>query len=311
MSSTNSVAVYEILIRNSQIKGRYKYAPLGQIPDGKKSHDLMDIVQKFGNQHTKYRTYLVNKGNRIVKISNVTSDLGKREISFFVHQGSYGTKSEIVSSKSLSKTYDKLHDEGDAFAHFVYMKLPAKGNRGFIIFHMIGNIGVKSWFRHYFETYIQSLMTHCGIILRPLASEEVLNKWLKDADVKAIRIAHFEPNNADDPSNYLNDENVEKTLVLSKPGGNFGKLSTFLNSTKRREKIVALSDPTCSGATAEVVWNGRSRSVSLDTSKNPKAKFVLDPKDVTFNAGIPDLKSITNYSRKLIIDLEVEIAGGA
>lgn len=271
----------------------------------------MEIVEKFCNQHTKYRTYLVNKGNRIVRVSNVTSDTGKRDIGFFVHQGSYGTKSEIVSSKSLSKTYDKLHDEGDAFAHFMYMKLPAKGVRGFIVFHMIGNIGVKSWFRHYFETYIQSLMTHCGVILRPLASEEVLNKWLKDAEVKAIRIAHFEPSNAGDPSDYLSDETIEKTLILRKPGGNFGKLRTLFNNTKRREKIVALSDSTCSGATAEVVWNGRARSVSLDTSKNPKAKFVLDPNDVVFNGGIPDFQSIKSYSRKLITDLEVEVAGGA
>lgn len=311
MSSTNSVAVYEILIRNSQIKGRTKYAPLGKIPDGNKSHDLLNLVEKFCTQRAKYRTYLVNKGNRIVKVSNLASDATKRDIGFFVHQGSYGTKSEIVSSKSLSKTYDKLHDEGDAFAHFVYMKLPAQGTRGFVVFHMIGNISVKSWFRHYFEVFVQGLMSHCGVTLRPLSSEEVLNKWLKDADVKSIRIAHFEPEGADDPSNYLGDENVEKTLILRKPGGTFGKLSTLLNNTKKREKIVALSDSTCSGATAEVVWNGRARSVSLDTSKNPKAKFVLDPKEVTINDGIPDQKSITSYSRKLIKDLEVEVAGGA
>ena len=309
--STNSIAVYEILVRNTQLKGRLKYAPLDAVPDGTKKRDMYDLIHSFLKEREKYRTYLVNKGNRIVRVSNLTQENKTRDLIFFVHQGSYGTKSEIVSSKSLSKTYDKLHDEGDAFAHFAFVRLPKNSNRGLVLLHSIGNVGVKSWFRHYLETYIQGKMPHCSVKIRPLASEDVLKKWLKNADVKSIKVSHFEPEDETDPANYLGDDSVEKTLILRKSKGSFGPLSSFLNKTKKREKIVALSDEDCSDVTAEVVWNGRPRVVSLNPKKNPKVKFILEEKDVEFDDGAPVFSSFSKYAKKLAIDLQAELAGGA
>lgn len=309
--STNSIAAYEILVRNTQIKGRYKYAPLDAVPDGTKNRDMYDLIHSFLKEREKYRTYLVNKGNRIIRISNLTQEKKARDLIFFIHQGSYGTKSEIVSSKSLSKTYDKLHDEGDAFAHFAFLRLPKNSNRGLVLLHSIGNVGVKSWLRHYLETYIQGKMPHCSVNIRPLASEYSLKKWLKNADVRSIKVSHFEPKNETDPANYLGDDSVEKTLILSKPKGSFGRLSSFLNNTKKREKIVAISDENCSDVTAEVVWNSRPRVVSLNLSKTPKVKFILEDKDVEFDEGAPVFSSFSKYAIKLANDIQSEIAGGA
>lgn len=307
--SSHSVSAFEITVRNSEIKGKDKNSVLDSMTIGGKGYDFLDVIESFLKSHLVYKTFLVNKGNRLVKVEKIQRTKNGRDLSFYVRQGAYGAPGEIISAKSLKTTYSRASHESDVSAYFVQIRIPKDSKTGYAILHSIGNVGVKSWLADRLGEYVNQKSSKCAFRLRPLCSTLALKTYLKDAEVRSLRISHFEPNASTDIANFLNDEKVEKTLTLKREGG-FGKLGGFLSKGKKRDQLIALSDENCNDVKADVTFNGRSRTISLEGSKTPKAKFYLTEPDTKFDDGLPTHSSIAAYATALLDDLVNESTAG-
>jgi hypothetical protein len=308
--ASHSVSAFQITIRNPAIRGRDKYSLLDAINVKGKSYNLLDLLGTFLKSHSAgYKTFLVNQTNKLVKVLGIQQKKGGRDISCYVAQGTFGVPGDIISSKSLKSTHKKQAEESDVAEFYAHFRIPAKSKVGFVILHSIGNASVKSWLSDELGLWINNQLGGCAVSIRPLCSKLALKTYLKDAEVRSIRITHFEPNLAADVADYLLDEKVEKTLLLKREGG-FGKLIPFLGKGKKREQLVALSDEYCTAVKADVTFNGRNRTISLEGSKDPKAKFYLSEPDTKFQDGLPTRGSISAYATELLDDLANEISAG-
>lgn len=306
--TSHSVSAYQLTIRNPEIKGRDKYALLSAITVKKRSFDFLDLLETFLKAHSTYKTFLVNQSNRLVKIESIVRAKNGRDISFYVRQGAYGVPGEIISSRSLKRTYNRKSEESDVGCYFVQIRVPANSKTAYAVLHFIGNSSVKSWLSDQLGLHVNNKLGGCAMNFRPLCTKLVLQTYLKNADVRSIRIANFEPRESGDLANYLTDDKVEKVLTLKREGG-FGKLGSFLRKGARRDQLIALSDDECHDVKADVTFNGHSRTISLEGSKTPKAKFYLSEPDIKFDDGLPVRSSISTYATSLLDDLVNEGVG--
>ncbi|MCI2246601.1 hypothetical protein L3067_18470 [Xanthomonas sp. PPL568] len=308
--ASHSVSAFQITVRNPAIKGRDKSSPLDSITVKGRSYDFLDLLEKFLAVHSAgYKTFLVNQSNKLVKVLGVQRKKGGRDISCYVAQGTFGVPGDIISSRSLRSTHKKQAEESDVAEFYAQFRVPTKSKVGFVILHSIGNASVKSWLSDQLGVWINNQLSGCAVSIRPLCSKIALRTYLKEAEVRAIRITHFEPNLATDVADYLLDDKVEKTLLLKREGG-FGRLIPFLGKGKKREQLVALSDEHCTAVKADVTFNGRNRTISLEGSKDPKAKFYLSEPDTKFHDGLPTRASISIYATGLLDDLGNEVSAG-
>ncbi len=308
--TTHSVSAFEITLRSTGIKGRDKRTQLDAIVIGKKTHDFFDVLNSFAVAKSNFETVMINKVNRLVRIRDIKIAKGSRDISFYVRQGTYGMPGEIVDSDSKATAYKKRSKDSDVFEYFVQIRIPKGSKVGLALLHSIGNVGIKSWLSDGLGLYVNNKLKGCSFHLRPLCSKIALQTYLKDADVRSIRVANFQPESSGDIANFLDDPKVEKDLILKKEGG-FGKLPTFLRSGPKRDRLVAISDENCSDVKADVTFgDGRSRTISLEGSKIPKAKFYLTEDHVTFNDGLPTRQSVANFATSLLDDLLSEVGSG-
>lgn len=301
--TSHSVSAFEVKVRNPKKPGRDKNSILDEIKIGTKTFDLLNVVEEFvKNNSVNHQKFLVNGSNRLVKVSGAKLDKAAREISFYVGQGSFGIPSDIISSTSLKSTHKKKSEESDVIDYYVHLRLPAGSKVGIAILHSIGNMNVKSWLSDYLGLYVNNKLSACGLVMSPLCSSLALKTYLKDAEVRSIKVSHFEAPEGSDVADILTDETIEKTLVLKREGG-LGKLSSFLGKGKKRDQLVAISDKECTDVKAEVSFNGRSRVISLEGSKTPKAKFYLQEPQIKFKDGVPVRASIAKFATDLIDDL--------
>ncbi|WDM78282.1 hypothetical protein K6979_14010 [Xanthomonas cucurbitae] len=145
--------------------------------------------------------------------------------------------------------------------------------------------------------------------MSPLFSNLALKTYLKDAEISSIRISHYEVPNPGDIANQLFDDKVEKTLVLKRDGG-FGLLQSYMPKGRKRNQLVAITDDNCTDVKADVTFNGRSRTISLEGSQNPKAKFYLAEPEIEFVDGMPTRNSIAVFATALLDDLVNEANAG-
>lgn len=307
--TSHSVSAFQLTVRNPEIKGRDKHSQLDSVVVKKKKLDFLDVVEDFLEANSSnYKTVLINQSNRLIKVESIVRQKGGRDISFFVRQGTYGVPGDIISSRSLKPTYKRKSEESDVGRYFVQIRVPVNSKTAYAVLHFIGNSGVKSWLSEHLGSYVNMRLSGCALNFRPLCSTLVLQAYLKDADVRSIRISNFEPEMAGDIANYLTDDKVEKVLTLRREGG-FGKLGTFLRKGVRRDQLIALSDAECNDVKADVTFNGHSRTVSLEGSKTPKAKFYLTEPGTQFDDGLPTRQSISAYATALLDDLVNEAVG--
>ncbi|MEN5425385.1 hypothetical protein ABE522_03275 [Stenotrophomonas pennii] len=271
-----------------------------------KKYDLIDVLNQFLVAHSHaHNICIVNNGNRLVRVSDIKIDKALREISCYVGQGTFGVPSEIVSSTSLKSTHDKTKDESDVIKYYCHFRIPCGSRNGFAILHAIGNLNVKSWLSDYLGLHANGQLSGYGLTITPLCSKLALKAYLKDADIRAIKVSHYEAPAGADVADLLKDPSIEKTLVLKKEGG-FGTVASYLSKGKKRDRLVALSDQNCTAVKADVVFNGRARTISLEGSKTPKAKFYLQEPEVEFDDGMPVRESIAAVATDLIDDLVAE-----
>ncbi|MBK0053768.1 hypothetical protein [Stenotrophomonas sp. S39] len=291
-------------VKNPKQPGKDKNSVLDAINVAGKKFDLLNVVEAFVKLHTgSHQKFLVNGSNRLIKISSPKLDKVAREISFYVGQGSFGIPSDIISSTSLKSTHKKKSEESDVIDYYVHLRLPAGSKAGYAILHSIGNINVKSWLSDYLGLHVNNQLAACGLVVSPLCSSLALKTYLKDADVRSIKVSHFETPAGADVADILTDDTIEKTLVLKREGG-LGKLSAFIGKGKKRDLLVAISDKDCTDVKAEVSFNGRSRVISLEGSKTPKAKFYLQEPQIKFKDGVPTRESIAKFATELMDDLD-------
>lgn len=306
--TSHSVSAYQLTVRNPEIKGRDKYALLSAVTVKKKTYDFLDVLEAFLKTHSSYKTFLVNQSNRLVKVESIVRAKNGRDISFYVRQGSYGVPGDIISSRSLKATYNRKSEESDVGRYFVQIRVPVNSKTAYAVLHFIGNNSVKSWLSDQLGLHVNNQLSGCAMNFRPLCSKLVLQTYLKDADVRAIRIANFEPQQSGDLTNFLIDEKVEKILTLKREGG-FGKLGSLLRKGAKRDQLIALSDDECHDVKADVTFNGHSRTISLEGAKTPKAKFYLSEPEMKFDDGLPVRASISAYATALLDDLVNEDVG--
>lgn len=301
--TSHSVSAFEIVVKSGSIKGRDKRGVLDTLNVKGKVYDLFDVLEQFLKANsTGHNVCLVNQTNRLVKVSGIKANKGGREISCFVGQGTFGIPSEIVSSTSLKATHDKKKEESDVVKYYCHFRIPAGEKVGYAVLHAIGNMNVKSWLSDYFGGQVNIQLSGHALSIVPLCSTLALKTYLKDAEVRSIKVSHYEVPNGSDVADLLTDDSVEKTLVLKKEGG-FGKLASLLNKGKKRDKLVALSDENCTAVKADVTFNGRSRTISLEGTKTPKAKFYLQEPEIEFDDGMPKRAAISAFATALIDDL--------
>lgn len=309
--TTHSVSAFEVSVRNTAIKGREKNALLDAIGVKSQVHDFLDVVRDFvSSKAGVFETAMVNKANRLVAIRGVQHAKRSRDISFYVRQGTYGMPGEIIDSDSKTTAYNKRSKDSDVFNYYVQIRIPRGSKFGIAILHSIGNVGIKSWFSESLGQYVNNKLEGCALRFRPLCSKIALKTYLKGAEIRSIRVSNYEPENSGDIANFLSDPLVQKDLILKREGG-FGKLLSFMNSGKKRDKLIAISDENCSDVKADVTFGGgRSRTISLEGSKIPKAKFYLTEEDITFNDGLPTRQSIAAFATTLLDDLLSEVKSG-
>lgn len=300
--TSHSVSAFEIQVRSTALKGD-QLAVLDKITIKGVAHDLLDVIGDFLSLHSaKHKPFIVNNSNRLVKVSGKITSKAKREISCYIGQGTFGIPSDIISSKSLVSTHKKQSEESDVVEYYVHLRIPAGSKRGFVIFHSIGNMNVKSWFADNLGLHVNTTLSGCALKVTPLCSSLAMKKYLKEADVKSIRVSSFEVQAGPDVADILMDGDVEKVLVLKKDGG-FGKLKSLMGVGKKRDQLVAISDANCTDVKAEVTFDGRTRTISLEGTKTPKAKFYIQDPEVKFVNGMPVRSSISGYATDLIDDL--------
>jgi len=308
--TSHSISAFQFTVRNPAIKGREKQSILNAINVKNRQYDFLDVIQQFLAGHSAtYQAFLVNQSNRLVGVVDVQRRANSRDIGFYIAQGTFGTPGEIISSRSLKKTHQKGSDESDVAPYYVHMRVPKGAKVGYAVLHSIGNIGVKSWLHDQLGIYVNNQLSSCVFTLRPLCSKLTLQTYLKDAEINSIRISHYDVNNSGDVANYLLDETVEKTLVLKREGG-FGKLLPYMKKSAKRDRLIAITDPECTDVKADVTFNGRNRTISLEGSKVPKAKFYINEPDVEFSDGMPVRKSIAAFATALLDDLVNEAGVG-
>jgi hypothetical protein len=304
--TSHSVSAFEIVIKSGTIKGRDKRAVLDAINVKGKAYDLLDVLGQFLKANSAgHNVCLVNQTSRLVKVSDIKLNKASREISCFVGQGTFGIPSEIVSSTSLKATHDKKKEESDVVKYYCHFRIPAGAKVGYAVLHAIGNMNVKSWLSDYFGGHVNIQLSGHALSIVPLCSSLALKTYLKDAEVRSIKVSHYEVPAGADVADLLTDDSVEKILVLKKEGG-FGKLASLLSKGKKRDKLVALSDANCTAVKADVTFNGRSRTVSLEGTKTPKAKFYLQEPEIEFDDGMPTRTAIAAFATDLINDLANE-----
>lgn len=308
--ATHSMSVFQLTIRNGAIPGRDKNAVLDQINVGGKIHDFLAIVEQFAAANSKsFKTVMLNKVNRLVSIRNINQNRGAREVSFYVRHGTFGMPGEIVDSASKKTAYKKRSVDSDVFDYFVQIRVPRGSKVALAALHSIGNVGVKSWLSDYLGLEVNQRLSRCGLHVLPLCSKIALSTYLKEAEVRSIRVTNFQPEYSGDLANFLTDPKVEKDLILKQEGG-FGRLGKFFRSGSVRDQLIAISDPHCTDVKAEIILGGKSRVISLEGSKTPKAKFYLTEEEVSFKDGIPQRTSISNFATALLDDLFKEINSG-
>ncbi|MGY1519004.1 hypothetical protein [Luteimonas sp. A482] len=308
--TTHSVSAFEITVRSKDIRGKDKRSQLDAIVIGKKQHDFFDVLSDFAATKSNFETVMINNLNRLVRIHDIQAAGSSRDTSFYVRQGTYGMPGEIVDSDSKTTAYKKRSKDSDVFEYFVQIRIPKGSKMGFALLHSIGNVGIKSWLSDELGLYVNNKLKGCGFYLRPLCSRIALQTYLKDANVRSIRVANFQPASSGDIANFLDDPRIEKDLILKKEGG-FGKLPAFLRSGPKRDRLIAISDENCSDVKADVTFgDGRSRTISLEGSKIPKAKFYLTGEDVTFKDGLPIRQSVADFATSLLDDLLAEAGSG-
>jgi len=301
--TSHSVSAFQIVVKSGAIKGRDKRGVLDALNVKGKVYDLFDVLEQFLKANSaSHNVCLVNQTSRLVKVSGMKVSKTNREISCYVGQGTFGIPSEIVSSTSLKATHDKKKEESDVVKYYCHFRIPAGGKVGYAVLHAIGNMNVKSWLSDYLGSQVNIQLTGYALSIVPLCSTLALKTYLKDAEVRSIKVSHYEVPAGADVADLLTDDSVEKTLVLKKEGG-FGKLASLLSKGKKRDKLVALSDENCTAVKAEVTFNGRSRTISLEGSKTPKAKFYLQEPEVEFDEGMPKRAAIAGFATELMNDL--------
>lgn len=303
--TSHSVSAFQIMVKNAALKGD-KFAVLDKIQIKGISYDLLNVIDVFLAAHSKqHKAFLVNKSNRLIKVNGKQLDAGGRELSCYIGQGTFGIPSDIIDSKSLTRAHKKKSQESDVVDYYAHLRIPSGSKIGYLILHAIGNMNVKSWLDDNLGLEVNTRLSGCGLFMKPLCSTLALKTYLKDADVRSIRVSSFETALGNDVADMLADDSIEKTLVLKREGG-FGSLKSFLGAGKKRQQLVAISDANCTDVKAEVVFNGRTRTISLEGTKTPKAKFYLQEPDVKFNNGVPLRSSISDYATALIDDLVKE-----
>jgi hypothetical protein len=299
----HSLATYSVRVFDRILAGptEDKYHKLSNI----RGKDLVQSITDFANNNTSYQEISDGKSKKTLKFSNVTRV--NRTVYGFIEFGEYGIKGKVVHVPSGDTVYAKKKDDSDIQQLYFNFTIPSDVTTGICLFHNIHGRGVKGLADKMLNEFFHKLTKGLKLQLQPLTYEKAVEDWMKNAQVKELRLNKYSPKfEVSDPVDQLAENTVEITYKPKEKGGSFGRFWDFIQSKSRsgiNRGAVAILSEHCASVKAVVEFDGRKRTFSLTSEDLPVSTIDFDDEDVKMEDGAPELASLHKYADELVTDM--------
>lgn len=300
----HSLAPYGIRAHDQKLAGPkdQRYHRLNNI----RGLDLINELNQFCAKHSSsYTTVEDETLKRAIKITDVA--VRGRELFGYIEYGEYGTKGKVINIVNNSTVYTKSTKDSDVHQLYFHFLVPLDTTNAIAVFHNIHGHGAKGAFTKMFSAYFKDKSNGLSLQFNPLTYEKVATEWMKNANIKELRLQKYKPKNElSDAVSTLQEHTIDITLKPNKKGGIFGSFLDFYKDDKiegSQRGAIELLGEQCHNIKALVEHDGRRRVFSLAANSSPLSNIDFDENDVVMDDGVPSFDSLRDYSSLLLSDL--------
>lgn len=303
-----SLASYALRFRESRSR---EFLQLGDLP---KSLSALEVVTKF-LEDLQSEVRRQDQSQSLLRVSRLEHTEQTSELAGLIETGGWGFESDILNIDTGSLAHHRDSREAELLPFYFLASLPPDRDEGVVLLQRFGAAGVKTAFSAALKQLLEDVGLDVQIEMRHLLPSAMVDEWLDDGHVKAVRFVQFgfPPDLADQVDLEDHVEGVTEIVLKAKRGERF--LSRHVRHWLDRGlqgKILELAglDVEASTVKLEVDLNNRRRVFDVSNMGRMRAYHDVSEQVAMDDSGHPRFESLDSVARELLADLKEELYGG-
>lgn len=297
-----SLATYAVRVRE---KRTTSLLPLDGFGPG---YDLFQIFDDYLSGLT-VRLSHSSAERRLIRVSTLSRDKGKREIEGIIETGEYGFESDFFDVKEQKASYRRKISDAEMLPFYFLLSLPKGRDEGLLVLQRFRNFGIRKVLLEDFLRFFTELNTDYVVNMSPLIPEAVIKSWIDQGKVSTIKFVQFQvKSDIADAFDINNHEEVSSELTFhARRGSGVGVLSGLSEryfGRKIQNRVVEIRGGNYEFDTVklEVQIGNSKRTVDVLHPGRARAFHDITDEVELDKSGHPKLASLSEQAHRLLGD---------
>jgi hypothetical protein len=304
--SSFSLASYTIRVKHEVTQSNVR---INDLRDG---GDVFDTLRAYLTdlQHNSSNDAA---GQRLLRVSRLNTR--NRILKGIIETGEYGFESDLYDVENETVSHRRKITEAEMLPFYFLISLPTDVNEGIIILQRFRQFGIRKVLLGHFGHYFHIQHPAYRVEFNPLTYENLLNEYLDNGDLKAVRLVRFEmPTDiatAFELQDHIEEEAYVELAVKARRNRTLrikDKIREVLRGGRNLEqddwnKLIEIPDFDYNVIKAELEINGKRKVIDLTNPYRLRSYYDITD-DVETANGHPVFRSVDGLAADLLQKLE-------